>query len=81
MHSPHNMIHVQMYSPMIETTVLPKVFINQYILPAILLGFLSSTIYTGNKLCALIGLVNSALLLVYSACHSPWLSLINYLHR
>jgi hypothetical protein len=34
---------------MIETTVLPKVFINQYILPAILLGFLSSTIYTGNN--------------------------------
>ena len=44
----------QLYSPLIELTILPKVFINEYILPAILAGFTGSTVFTVLYCCTIL---------------------------
>jgi len=44
----------QLYSPLIEYTILPKVFVNDYILPTILLAFVCSTVFTVLYCCTIL---------------------------
>ena len=44
----------QIYSPLIHLTILPRVFINDYIFPAILAGFISSTAFTALYCCTIL---------------------------
>ena len=36
----------QLYTPLADTTILPRQFINEYVLPGIVIGFGLSTIFT-----------------------------------